>query len=60
MSTASALQPQAGGSRYRDVYNRSMRDPAGFWAEAAAAIDWYEPAAKVFDPATVYGPDKTG
>jgi propionyl-CoA synthetase len=27
-----------------------MRDPEGFWAEAAAAIDWYEPAAKVFDP----------
>jgi propionyl-CoA synthetase len=56
MSTASALQPQAGVSRYHDVYARAMRDPAGFWAEAAAAIDWYEPAAKVFDPAMgVYG-----
>jgi propionyl-CoA synthetase len=50
MSTASALLPQAGASRYHDVYARSMRDPEGFWAEAAAAIDWYEPAAKVFDP----------
>ncbi len=56
MSTASALTPQAGASRYRDVYARSMRDPEGFWAEAATAIDWYEPAAKVFDPASgVYG-----
>jgi propionyl-CoA synthetase len=56
MTTASALQPQAGASRYHDVYARSMRDPVGFWAEAAATIDWYEPAAKVFDPATgVYG-----
>jgi propionyl-CoA synthetase len=56
MSTASALQPPAGVSRYHDVYARAMRDPVGFWAEAAAAIDWYEPAAKVFDPAMgVYG-----
>jgi propionyl-CoA synthetase len=56
MSTASALQPQAGVSRYHDLYARAMRDPEGFWAEAAVAIDWYEPAAKVFDPAMgVYG-----
>src|SRR6266481_3151753 len=33
-----------------------MRDPVGFWAEAAGDIDWYETAAKVFDPAmSVYG-----
>jgi propionyl-CoA synthetase len=50
MTTASALQPQARASRYYDVYARSMRDPESFWAEAAAAVDWYEPAAKVFDP----------
>ncbi len=56
MNTASALQPQAGVSRYYDAYARSMRDPEGFWAEAAAAIDWYEPAARIFDPAIgVYG-----
>jgi propionyl-CoA synthetase len=56
MTTASAVQPQAGVSRYHNVYARAMRDPAGFWAEAAAAIDWYEPAAKVFDPTMgVYG-----
>src|SRR5262245_41088211 len=56
MSMASALEPQAGASRYHDVYARAMRDPVGFWAEAAAAIDWYEPADKVFDPALgVYG-----
>jgi propionyl-CoA synthetase len=56
MTTASVLQPQAAASRYYDVYARSMRDPEGFWAEAAAAIDWYEPAAKVFDPEMgVYG-----
>jgi propionyl-CoA synthetase len=43
-------------SRYHDVYARSMRDPEGFWGEAAQAIDWYEPATKIFDKhAGVYG-----
>ncbi len=43
-------------SRYHDIYERAMRDPEGFWGEAARAIDWYEPAAKVFDPsAGIYG-----
>ena len=43
-------------SRYHDVYARALRDPEGFWAEAAQAIDWYEPATKVFDKdAGVYG-----
>ena len=27
-------------SHYRETYERSMEDPAGFWAEAARAIDW--------------------
>ena len=31
-------------SRYPEVYARAMRDPEGFWGEAAQAIDWYEPA----------------
>jgi propionyl-CoA synthetase len=43
-------------SRYPEVYGRWQRDPEGFWAEAAAEIDWIEPAKKVFDPAAgVYG-----
>jgi propionyl-CoA synthetase len=43
-------------SRYAEVYQRACRDPHGFWAEAAADIDWEAPAAKVFDPdAGVYG-----
>ncbi|HEX2216174.1 MAG TPA: propionyl-CoA synthetase [Xanthobacteraceae bacterium] len=43
-------------SRYHDLYARWQRDPEGFWAEAATAIDWYEPAKKVFDPQLgVYG-----
>ena len=43
-------------SRYHEVYARSMRDPEGFWGEAAAELDWYEPAKKVFDPSQgIYG-----
>ncbi|MCC7347974.1 MAG: propionyl-CoA synthetase, partial [Variibacter sp.] len=43
-------------SRYPDIYARWQRDPEGFWAEAAQAIDWYTPAQKIFDPAMgIYG-----
>ena len=46
----------ARSSRYHEVYARASRDPEGFWGEAAAEIDWYEPAKKIFDPsAGVYG-----
>ena len=36
-------------SRLDDVYRRSLDDPEGFWAEAAAAIDWDEPWERVLD-----------
>jgi propionyl-CoA synthetase len=43
-------------SRYHEVYAGWQRDPEGFWAEAAQAIDWSKPWEKVFDPdAGVYG-----
>jgi propionyl-CoA synthetase len=35
--------------RYHDVYARSMRDPEGFWAEAAKGIDWVKPWTRVLD-----------
>src|SRR6202022_3288281 len=38
-------------SRYHQVHARSLRDPDGFWGEAARDIDWIEPAKKIFDPA---------
>ncbi|WXG53164.1 MAG: propionyl-CoA synthetase [Candidatus Sedimenticola sp. (ex Thyasira tokunagai)] len=34
---------------YEEIYTRSMEDPEGFWAEAAADIDWYKPWDKVLD-----------
>src|SRR5271156_6638256 len=37
-------------NRYHEVHARSLRDPEGFWGEAAREIDWIKPADKVFDP----------
>ena len=43
-------------SRYHEVYAAWKYDPEGFWAEAAAEIDWVKPWDKVFDPDQgVYG-----
>ena len=36
-------------SRYEDAYRRSLADPEGFWAEAAAAVDWDKPWERVLD-----------
>ncbi len=50
-------------SRYQEVYQSWKKDPLGFWAEAAKAIDWIKPPQKIFDPGMgVYGrwfPDGT-
>ena len=35
--------------RFEEVYRRSLADPEGFWADAAAAIDWDEPWERVLD-----------
>jgi propionyl-CoA synthetase len=43
-------------SRYHEVYAAWQADPDGFWAKAAADIDWFRPWEKVFDgEAGVYG-----
>ena len=36
-------------SAYHEVHARSLRDPEGFWGEAAREIDWIKPAEKIFD-----------
>ncbi|MFZ5609090.1 MAG: propionyl-CoA synthetase [Pseudomonadota bacterium] len=38
-------------SRYREAYERSIADPEGFWAEAAAAIDWDVAPRRILDAA---------
>ena len=43
-------------SRYQEVYAQWLRDPHGFWAGAAEAIDWVEPPKTIFDEeAGVFG-----
>ena len=34
---------------FAEVYRRSLEDPDGFWREAAADIDWYEPPERILD-----------
>jgi propionyl-CoA synthetase len=41
---------------YDDTYKRWQADPAGFWADAAAGLDWQRP----FAQACVDGPDGHG
>jgi propionyl-CoA synthetase len=38
-------------SRYEQEFSRSLADPAGFWADAAKNIDWYQPPSVVLDDA---------
>jgi len=38
---------------YQDVYTRSMKDPEGFWADAAKDIDWHKPAEKILDDSNI-------
>ncbi len=35
--------------RYEEVFQRSIRDPEGFWGEAAEAISWHKKWDKVLD-----------
>src|SRR5215467_8950504 len=35
--------------RYAEAFHRSLTDPAGFWAEAGQAIDWYERPHTILD-----------
>jgi propionyl-CoA synthetase len=36
-------------SHYAHEFGRSLSDPAGFWADAAKSIDWYQPPRVVLD-----------
>ncbi|MCC6350466.1 MAG: acetate--CoA ligase [Candidatus Eisenbacteria bacterium] len=35
--------------QYRQLYRRSIEDPAGFWAEQARLLDWFHPWNTVLD-----------
>jgi propionyl-CoA synthetase len=43
-------------SKYAETYGAWQKDPQAFWEQAAADIDWFKPAEKVFDPdMDIYG-----
>ena len=35
--------------KYEEVFQRSIKDPSGFWGEAAESIDWYKRWDRVLD-----------
>ncbi|KJS35984.1 MAG: acetyl-CoA synthetase [Rhodospirillaceae bacterium BRH_c57] len=45
-------------AKYKEMYERSVKDPEGFWAEHGKRIDWIKPYTKVkdvsFDPHDVH------
>ncbi|MEL6299180.1 MAG: acetate--CoA ligase [Pseudomonadota bacterium] len=41
-------------TRYQELYERSIRDPEGFWGEMGKRIDWMTPYTKVKN--TTFGP----
>jgi propionyl-CoA synthetase len=45
------MSSQSAASRYHDTYAAWKADPQAFWAEAAKAIDWFEPPKTIFDAA---------
>lgn len=36
-------------AKYDEMYRRSIEDREGFWAEAAAGLEWYKPWDQVLD-----------
>ncbi len=53
--TATGTHGAAGSGRpgaYAEAYGRSLRDPDGFWGDAATRIDWITPPARVLDDDT--------
>jgi acetyl-CoA synthetase len=44
-------------AKYQAMYERSIKDPDGFWAEAGKRVDWFKPFTKVkqtsYDPHNV-------
>src|SRR3954462_3879591 len=42
-------------AKYREMYDRSVKDPNGFWAEQAKRVDWIKAPTKIKN--TSFGPD---
>ncbi len=42
-----AAKAWADSAKYEDMYKRSVDDPAGFWAEQAGRLDWFQAPTKI-------------
>jgi acetyl-CoA synthetase len=51
---AIAKDAWADNAKYQAMYQRSVKDPAAFWAEHGKRIDWFKPYTKIKD--TSYDP----
>ena len=47
-------------AKYREMYQRSIDDPDGFWAEHGKRIDWMTPFTKVIQPEAPPAEPSTG
>ena len=36
-------------NEYRRIYERSLADPEGFWAEQAESLSWFHPPSQIYD-----------
>ena len=43
------MAPESSTETYAQVYNRSLTDPEGFWADQAAAIPWIVAPENILD-----------
>ena len=47
VAAAVAAHAHINDAKYRDMYAKSVKDPNGFWGEAAKRLDWIKPFTKV-------------
>ncbi|MTJ04168.1 MAG: acetate--CoA ligase [Sediminimonas qiaohouensis] len=50
-----AAKAHVDAAKYREMYDASVKDPEGFWAEHGKRVDWIEPFTKVKNTTFDYG-----
>src|SRR6188474_1884311 len=50
-----AKRAHVDAAKYREMYERSLKDPIGFWAEQAKRLHWYRTPSKIKNVS--FGPD---
>ena len=50
-----AKRAHVDAAKYKEMYDRSIKDPNGFWAEQAKRLHWYRTPSKIKNVS--FGPD---